>query len=106
MPHPPEVSPAITSLDSLSDEELKALAKRFIERSDLAHAERRTQFPLTPEAIEQYLEEPRSGIKTNDRFVLRILAEELFRRYIIKLKATQPPDPPLGTPQIQGAPEA
>ncbi|OGG30600.1 hypothetical protein A2973_01185 [Candidatus Gottesmanbacteria bacterium RIFCSPLOWO2_01_FULL_49_10] len=102
MPSQPEVSRAIASLDSLSDEELHALAKRFIANYDLTRAERRAQFTLTPAAVEQYLEEPRSGIEMNDPLVARALAEALFRKYLKRSQATQPPDHPLTT---LGAPE-
>ncbi len=87
MSRPSEVSTAIASLDSISDEKLKALAKSLIDEYDLARAERRTQLTLTPAAIEHYLQEPRSGIEMSDPLVTRAPAEEIFKRYIKKARS-------------------
>lgn len=84
----PEVSTAIeSSLDSISDEKLIELVKHFITNYDLARAERRRQLRLTPAAIEQNLQEPQGGIGTNDPLVARALAEEIFRRYLLRLNS-------------------
>ncbi len=104
MPPTPEVSTA--SLELISDEDLQAFAELVIANSDLARAKRRTQLPLAPATIKHYLQEPRSGIEMNDPWVARVLAQEIFARYLRKLEATQPPDTPPGIPKTSGVPEA
>ena len=104
MPNPHETS--IASLEEVSDQELKTLAKRFIANCDLARAERRTRLTPTPAAIEQYLQEPLIEIEMIDPLVARTLAEAIFARYIQRLKATQRPDPPQKIPETSGVPES
>ncbi|MBI4066099.1 hypothetical protein HY411_00120 [Candidatus Gottesmanbacteria bacterium] len=106
MPPPPEGSTATASLDSLSDKELTALAKRFIENYDQARAKRRKQLPLKPVAIDLYFQEPRSRIEVDDPWVARALAEEIFRRYMQRPEAPQLPSSPPEIPEISSVPEA